>query len=206
MTIPKVHLKNEPFPHAIVENFYNTEELHFIWQELEFLTSPNKMIMSSENLHTVFDSITNLPKANNHGIVLDDIYSNRQISDILTITQKLFYPDLLQVFADLHPLMGHATSVKRSITKVRYYENNEHYLPHQDDARFTSVSYFYKEPKVFEGGNLFFNKFNYTIEIQNNMMVFFCGAITHSSTEIKMNGFNKFSGYGKYAITKHLDL
>jgi hypothetical protein len=164
------------------------------------------MIISGKELDTSIDLITNLPHANNHGIILDDIYSNRHISDILTITEKIFNPDLLKAFASLHPLMRHIQHINNSCTKIKYYENGEYYLGHTDSARFTSVNYFYKEPKVFEGGNLCFEEFNYTIPIQNNIMVFFCGAITHSSTKIKMNGYNKFSGYGKYAITKFLNI
>lgn len=206
MTIPKVHLKSEPFPHAIVENFYSKDELKFIWRELEFLTSPHKMIISGKEIGTSIDPITNLPKANNHGIILDAIYPNRQISDILTISEKLFNSDLLKAFASLHPLMRHIQNINNSTTKIKYYENGEYYLGHIDTSRFTYVSYFYKEPKMFEGGDLCFDEFNYTIPIKNNMMILFCGAITHSSTEIKMNGYDKFSGYGKYAITKFLNI
>jgi hypothetical protein len=206
MTTPKVHLKKEPFPHAIIEDFYNEEELNLIWRELEFLTSPHKMISSGKELGTSIDPIINLPEANNHGIILDAIYPNRQISDILTITEKLFNPNLLKAFASLHPLMRHIQNINNSSTKIKYYENGEYYLSHTDFARFTSVSYFYKKPKVFEGGDLCFEEFNYTIPIQNNMMVLFCGAIAHSSIEIKMNGYKKFSGYGKYTITKFLNI
>ena len=34
----------EPFPHLIVENMYNEEELELIWEELYFLTKPNKLL------------------------------------------------------------------------------------------------------------------------------------------------------------------
>ena len=30
----------EPFPHIIVKNFYNKEELELIWEELNFYTKP----------------------------------------------------------------------------------------------------------------------------------------------------------------------
>ena len=34
----------EPFPHLIYHNFYDDEELELIWEELKFLTKPNKLI------------------------------------------------------------------------------------------------------------------------------------------------------------------
>ena len=34
----------EPFPHLIVNNFYNKEELDLIWEELRFYTKPGKLV------------------------------------------------------------------------------------------------------------------------------------------------------------------
>ena len=33
-----------PFPHIIVKNFFNEEELKLIWQELEFYSHPGKLL------------------------------------------------------------------------------------------------------------------------------------------------------------------
>ena len=30
----------EPFPHMIIHNFYNEEELQLIWEELNYYTKP----------------------------------------------------------------------------------------------------------------------------------------------------------------------
>ena len=34
----------EPFPHLIIEDFYNPEELDLIWEELNFYTKPGKLL------------------------------------------------------------------------------------------------------------------------------------------------------------------
>ena len=34
----------EPFPHLIIKNFYNEDELQLIWEELKFFTKPDKLI------------------------------------------------------------------------------------------------------------------------------------------------------------------
>ena len=34
----------KPFPHLIIENFYNEKELELIWEELKFYTKPNKLL------------------------------------------------------------------------------------------------------------------------------------------------------------------
>ena len=38
----------EPFPHIIVKNFYNEEELELIWEELNFYTKPGKLMKAGD--------------------------------------------------------------------------------------------------------------------------------------------------------------
>ena len=35
---------SDPFPHLIVNNFYNSQELELVWEELKFFTKPNKLL------------------------------------------------------------------------------------------------------------------------------------------------------------------
>jgi Rps23 Pro-64 3,4-dihydroxylase Tpa1-like proline 4-hydroxylase len=203
----KIQLLKDPFPHVIIEDFYNEEELKLIWRELEFLTSPSKLLKSGKELATALNPLDNSTYiANSYGITLDHIYPSRNISDILTIAQKVYEPLLIEKFASLHPLMGHIKYINRDCTKIKYYEDETYYLPHWDTARFTSLNYFFKEPKQFSGGNLNFPEFNYTIEIKNNMMVLFVGSILHQSTTLKSKDKVLFSGNGKYCISKFMDI
>ena len=39
-----------PFPHFILHNFYNDEELKLIWEELDFYTKPDKLLDVKEYL------------------------------------------------------------------------------------------------------------------------------------------------------------
>jgi Rps23 Pro-64 3,4-dihydroxylase Tpa1-like proline 4-hydroxylase len=207
MTTPKVYLRKEPFPHAIIEDFYNEEELKLIWKELDYLTSPNKMILSGEELGTAKDNFTQVTKSSSYGIMLDEYFSQKKYSDILVVTDKIFNLNLLNQIASLHPLMGHVSHLNDSTTKLKYYEDAEEYKAHIDTSRFTMTNYFFKNPKQFTGGDLYFKDFDYTIEIKNNMVVFFCGAINHASTKLISNDFyDKFSGYGKYCVTKLLGI
>ena len=34
----------EPFPHVIFHNLYNNDELHLIWEELNYYTKPGKLL------------------------------------------------------------------------------------------------------------------------------------------------------------------
>ena len=44
----KVIPYKEPFPHLIVEDFYNEKELELIWEELNFYTKPGKLLEAKD--------------------------------------------------------------------------------------------------------------------------------------------------------------
>ena len=153
------------------------------------------------------DKLTQQPLPKHYGIDLDAIYDRRrEISDILTLNRKAFDPSVLDTLSQLSPLILDIKMVNEDFTKIKYYEDGEYYKSHQDVARFTMLTYLYKEPKAFTGGDLYFEDFNYTIPIENNMLVFFTGCIHHTSTELKMTDHinKKCSGYGKYTIAQFL--
>jgi hypothetical protein len=203
-----IELKQEPFPHAIIRNFYTEKELSLIWKELDFYTHPSKLV-DAMALGGAKDALTQLPLPKHYGVELDSIHANkREMSDILTLNRKIFESSILNSISTLSPLIWDLKQVNFDCTKLKYYENGEYYKSHTDLARFTFLTYLYKEPKAFIGGDLHFEQFNYTIPIENNCVVFFTGCIQHASTEIKMIDHvnEKCSGYGKYTITQFLDV
>ena len=90
----------DPFPHLILENFYNEEELNLVWEELKFYTKPGKLLEPKD-----FGGVVD--KTNSHAIALDAVYINdkknnvnyRNLSNILTVNRKLFLPEILEPFA-----------------------------------------------------------------------------------------------------------
>ena len=56
-----------PFPHLIIKNFYNEQELDLIWEELNFYTKPNKLL-EAEYYGGVVDA------TNAKAIILDEVY------------------------------------------------------------------------------------------------------------------------------------
>ena len=186
-----------PFPHLIIENFYNDNELELIWQELNFYTQPDKLL-SAENFGGVVGS------TESKGLILDDLYGKnyRSISNILTVNRKLFDPDVMAVFADIHDCCSIAMSSNDDMTKVRYYHDGEGYDPHTDIGyHFLAFSYFYREPKKFSGGELFFPKYDYEIPCDNNSMIIFPGWVEHGVRNVSISDSEYFEGYGRYAIT-----
>ena len=88
----------EPFPHLIVENFYDKKELELIWEELTFYTKPGKLLEAKD-----YGGVIGFTNAK--AIFLDRLYVDkyRNMSNILTVNRKMFHKEVMEPFAKLHP-------------------------------------------------------------------------------------------------------
>ena len=187
----------EPFPHLIVEDFYNDTELELIWEELDFYTKDGKLFDAKD-----YGGIVD--KTNSKAIQLDHLYAGdyRKISNILTVNRKVFDGNILDTFSDIHDCCDIARWCNHDITKVRYYHDGDFYEPHTDRCmQFLGFSYFYREPKKFQGGHLIFPKYNYEIECKNNSIIYMPGCVEHGVSEVQISNSDYLEGYGRYAIT-----
>ena len=195
----------DPFPHLIIKNFYNDDELELIWEELKFYTKPEKLLTAKD-----FGGVVS--KTNSHALMLDDIYKNyikekhsinyRLVSNILTVNRKVFNMSILEAFSSIHECCVHAKKCNNDITKVRYYHNGEYYEPHRDTLhQFLAFSYFHKEPKRFEGGDLYFPMYDYEFSCDNNSIIFLPGWVEHGVREVKIEDSDYYDGYGRYCIS-----
>lgn len=188
---------DKPFPHLIIENFYNKEELKLVWEEFKFLTKPNKLLEAKDYGGVVTHT-------NSHALILDEVYGKRyrKLSNILTVNRKLFTSDILDLFAEIEDCCSIAKDCNYDVTKVRYYHDGEYYKPHTDRAfHFLAFSYFNKEPKKFSGGELYFPKYKYKYGCENNSMIIFPGWVEHGVSEVKIKDSDYYDGYGRYSIT-----
>ena len=190
-------LLKDPFPHMIVENFYNDDELKLIWEELDFYTKDGKLFDAEE-----FGGIVN--KTNSKAIWLDKVFSKkyRNLSNILKVNRKLFDSAVLDAFSSVHDCCSIAKFCNHDTTKVRYYHDGNYYEPHTDKTvQFLGFSYFYREPKRFQGGELIFPKYDYTFDCPNNSLIMMPGWVEHGVSKISIKNSDYFDGYGRYAVT-----
>ena len=198
------YASESPFPHLIIDNFYNPEELELIWEELNFYTKPGKLLEAKD-----YGGVVGYTNAK--ALMLDSVYKDysnndgnnyRNLSNILTVNKKLFTSGVLDTFAGIHDCCCIANQSNSDTTKVRYYHNGEGYDPHTDKGfQFLAFSYYYKEPKKFTGGQLYFPKYDYEISCDNNSMIIFPGWVEHGVQEVKIEDSDYFDGWGRYAIT-----
>ena len=194
----------DPFPHLIIKNYYNKKELELVWEELNFYTKPGKLLPAEK-----YGGIKGYTEAK--AISLDALYIDRSpngganfrnISDILTVSRKLFTSGILDEFSKIHDCCSLASKTNNDFTKVRYYHNGEAYAPHIDKTyQFLAFSYFYKEPKKFTGGELMFPTYDYELTCENNSIIIMPGWVKHGVNEVKIEDSNYYDGYGRYCIS-----
>jgi len=192
MVRPKFQFFTEPVPHCVVRNYYTPEELALIWSELDFLNG--KLYPPDQTGSAV--GADGKPKKKNKGAFLDDLYSKRELSNILQLNRKIGRQEITGQILGKNWFYNYLRPSDRlkDRTLVSYYEDGDYYEPHTDSAMVTAISYHWKEPKSFEGGDLYFG--NYKVPIENNSLLIFPSCTEH---EVK-----RVTGQGRYAITQFL--
>jgi Rps23 Pro-64 3,4-dihydroxylase Tpa1-like proline 4-hydroxylase len=198
----KIEVFETPFPYIRIYDFYTDGELELIWKELDFILNDN-ILKGPEKTGTAKSNGVVLK--NNLGIFLDSFYSNRESSNILRVNRKIF--EVLQGIFDQsnHWFLKNFVS-NLDGTLISYYEDGGYYQKHSDGAAATCLTWFYKEPKSFDGGNLLFEDYNIEIEIENNSLIFFPSTIPHSVSKVSMDKKQSEEYMGRICMTQLLFL
>lgn len=194
----QVTLCKEPFEYIIIDNTYTEEELKLIFLELDFFSLSNHLL-GPEHTGTAKDKNGNAKK-NNKGLFLDDAYRERKHSNILKFNRKVYEITVNQPSVILNFLR----SSNRDFTLISYYENESNYKSHQDSSILTAMTYLYKQPKSFEGGNLILTDYGYQFEPWFNRTYIIPGIVEHEVTEITMNPEDCGKGLGRYCISNFI--
>ena len=184
---------------AIAENFYSEKELELIWKELDFLTKNGKLLPPHKT-GAARDEKGN-PQKQNSALFLDEYYSNRNFSNILNVNRKI-WREVNKQFIKSNLMFRYLRSCNEDSTLLNYYEDGDYYKPHHDTSVYTVITYLYKEPKKFTGGNLKLEDYNIEIEVKNNMVIYMPSILVHEVTPIIMEENSK--GCGRYSISQFL--
>ena len=192
----KILATKKPFDHILIKDLYSKEELKLMWRETEFLFEK----LGDENATSAATDDDGARKKSGRGVFLDDVYKNRAVSDLLNISRKIFHcEEMNNEIEKMNSIFfEYFTKTNWDSTMLQYYEDGHYYKQHQDESFFTAIYTFYKEPKKFEGGDLYFEEYNYTLPIRNNQLILFPSIVSHGVTEVTM----KQPGYmnGRFSI------
>jgi hypothetical protein len=184
----------EPFYHTIIDNFYTTDELSKIWQELDLITP---------NLLSPAETQSYVASALKKGVFLHEVYKRIEFSRIHSMSRKLFTSSL-EFSSEQNPFLDYLPHKNADSTLINYYTNKSFYSQHKDDSTLTAVTALWKEPKKFTGGDLRFTKYDYVPQMKNNSTIIFPGFVDHEVTEISMDNTNV--GFGRYSITQFITI
>jgi hypothetical protein len=191
-----------PVDFLIIEDFFSQEEEKSIWKELVFLTDPKKLLGPSAT-DTAKNIETGMSLKQNKGLFLDFTYSDKTVSNILSLNEKVVSSEVKNAIKGLSPYYNIIDNINATTTLVSYYENHDYYESHTDKNPITVLYYFYKEPKKFTGGELVL--MGKEIEIKNNMAIVFFGCFEHSVNAVHYTGI-PWSGEGRYCISQFLGI
>lgn len=194
----KIDVYKDPFPYILVEDLYTEKEETLIKKELDFFL-PSLKDPDGTGTATHEGEILK----HNKGIFLDQVFTDRNVSYILNTNRKIF--DILeveknQIGYDNWFFKNQLTN--RDTTLISYYENGDYYRVHDDIALYTVLTWFYKEPKSFTGGDFVVPDYNIRIECKNNMTIIFPSMIRHGVENVKVDNDKLDQGYGRWCLTQ----
>lgn len=198
-----IDLIPKPFPHIIFTDYFTEDQLKDIWEELIFLSKPDKLF--EPGIHHGAGGKGG--STNSRAVCLEESYRIYSLSNILKIYDTiLLEPEINQAIQEWATYLR-LKFIERKITKVRYYHNGDKYDRHTDYRQdFLLFSYFNKEPKKFNGGEVYFPEYEYQFECNNNSLIIFPGYIEHEVKEVFIEDNDYWAGNGRYCISQFLSI
>jgi hypothetical protein len=192
-------LCREPFEFILIDNTYTEEELWLIFLELDFWALSGNL-MGPEHTGTARNH-DGSPKKSNKGVFLDSVYTDRGYSNLLKFNRKLFGVTLDKPSTVLNALR----ESNEDSTLVSYYENGGEYKSHKDASQLTAVTYLYRQPKAFDGGDLVLTEYGYAFEPWFNRTYVFPSVVEHEVTPVIMKPEDCGKGLGRYCISAFIN-
>tara|TARA_Y100000592_G_scaffold94511_1_gene159407 strand:- start:1010 stop:1666 length:657 start_codon:yes stop_codon:yes gene_type:complete len=201
---PKVIKHNPLFPVLFIDNYYSSDEEKLIWKELDFYLSNHKnTFIRTEKTRDVAQFEDGNPKGIAYRVPISTMYDPEflKCSSIFNLYNKQKTNHFKKLILDtFHNSRVFFTSNTDS-TVLTYYEENDKYDCHYDNSTFTTLIWFYKQPKKFNGGDLILEESGVQLECLHNRMVIFPGYYAHEVTPVKwIDKVDEF-GWGRFTIT-----
>lgn len=195
-------------PIAVIDKFYDNSAEEKIMQELLFLKNDERKLKNPGDSGSAYNLDQTMPDGKkylkkNKAHSLDATYLDRSMSNILTENRKLFSDEITTELINYHPIFRYVKHVNTDATLVSYYEDSDYYLPHRDDATITAITWFYKSPKSFKGGELILEE-SLEIDCVSNRCVIFPSITLHSVNQIVMEQNKTNLNLGRFAISQFL--
>jgi predicted 2-oxoglutarate/Fe(II)-dependent dioxygenase YbiX len=185
----KITSSVEPFPHILFGNFYSTCELKNIRRELSILSEFGKP--ANQTGSALKDGKV---LKNNLGIFLPDIYKNLNASSIFKANRKLFAPVLMKEIVEVDFIFNYLPITNEDNILVQFYRGDDYYESHWDKAVYTVIIKVDMPSKKYDGGDLKFTNYNYTVRLKSNEGIMFPSFLNHEVTPVNLKSGNVLDG------------
>jgi Rps23 Pro-64 3,4-dihydroxylase Tpa1-like proline 4-hydroxylase len=197
------------FEIVVLEDVFSEKEIKEIWQEIELIYN-NRLLQDPQFTGSGVHE-NGLLKKKNKALFVDFIYSNeyRIMSPILKYTEKrLLSSEIKNLLIQKNQAFKTIDLTNQHSTLISYYENQEFYDYHYDESAYSTLSYFYKEPRSFDGGEIVFKVNGKVLEIpiKNNMSIIFPSFYEHKVNTIFMEEKNLNKMLGRFCISQFLGI
>lgn len=196
-----IEFKKEPFEHFIIKNVFEENQKQSILKDLEDVRT---IIFPSQDTksHSAKNPKTKQSLRKSQAWFIENDTPLDKIGGVTLSYMKQFLSDsfikLVDETKDINIFKYYILTNYPSYL-ISYYENNDSYDSHWDMALITNLTWLNKEPKNFEGGDLYFDKYDYKIEYESNKTLIFPSVEYHRVGNIKMK--KNEIGSGRYCLT-----
>lgn len=191
----------------IIDNTFDDQDVISIKRELEYLTDERFLLPPEYTQSARLDGVI---QKENSALFLDYVYRDMKYSPILSSGKKVFTSDIVHRELIKNNSMFKIFKYLNSCsTMMSYYQEGGYYKKHKDGSVVTILSYFFKEPKQFNGGSIILHSDDGSkkveIEMKNNRSIILTSCTDHEVTPITMESdHEKYSGFGRYCISYFL--
>lgn len=183
---------------VIVENTYDSSEQQKIWEDIEIIRQQNLM-KSPKDTGGAKNYFTGSYVKNNYGTYLNSLHNTGVIKHILPLSEKIFsHPTIVEAVVSLGPVYELYRQINNSGNLISYYEDSDFYDAHIDQSVFTVLTWWYREPKMWNGGILKFTDMNLEIDPNYNRTIIFPSCFRHEVSPVEMQ---KGSTSGRYTVS-----
>tara|TARA_B100000035_G_scaffold309030_1_gene314653 strand:- start:167 stop:787 length:621 start_codon:yes stop_codon:yes gene_type:complete len=185
-------------PVVWADNFYSAEEIQEMFFEARYINSLG--ILSEEDESGGARENGKLLKKNK-AVFLEKIYASepRLSGMIRMVNKKLSDKNFIDRMTDMHPYFNNLKNADGSIL-LNYYDKSDKYEAHRDTCYITILTWFYEQPKAFEGGDFIIEN-DYKIDCKIGRTVFMPSYLLHEVTPVTMPETEQGKGLGRYSLT-----
>jgi len=197
------------FDVLVLEDVYTEHQIVSIWKELDTFVEKDIFLSPDESGSAKYYDGKN--KKKNRSVFIDEVYTKnyRGLSSVLTYPeQNLLSTDVKDMMAEINPCHGIFGLANQHSTLVSYYEKSDSYDFHHDLSAYSTLSYFFREPKSFTGGEILFKVNGEILElpVKNNMAIIFPSSYNHKVNEVDMNEDDLNKGLGRFCISQFVGI